>query len=58
MADVVLPGSAYTEKTATYVNLEGRAQETKYVSFHFVVTVVHVKLACLQWLSCSSLLSE
>ena len=28
MADVVLPGSAYTEKTATYVNMEGRAQQT------------------------------
>lgn len=25
-ADVVLPGVAYTEKTATYVNMEGRAQ--------------------------------
>ncbi|XP_077979343.1 NADH-ubiquinone oxidoreductase 75 kDa subunit, mitochondrial-like [Glandiceps talaboti] len=29
MADAVLPGSAYTEKTATYVNTEGRAQQTK-----------------------------
>ena len=28
MADVVLPGAAYTEKTATYVNTEGRAQQT------------------------------
>lgn len=27
MADVVLPGAAYTEKTATYVNTEGRAQQ-------------------------------
>jgi NADH-quinone oxidoreductase subunit G len=27
-ADVVLPGAAYTEKTATYVNLEGRVQQT------------------------------
>ena len=25
-ADVILPGSAYTEKSATYVNTEGRAQ--------------------------------
>ncbi len=25
-ADVILPGAAYTEKSATYVNLEGRAQ--------------------------------
>ena len=29
MADVVLPGSAYTEKCATYVNTEGRAQRTR-----------------------------
>ncbi|XP_071484351.1 NADH-ubiquinone oxidoreductase 75 kDa subunit, mitochondrial-like [Diadema antillarum] len=29
MADVVLPGAAYTEKTATYINTEGRAQQTR-----------------------------
>lgn len=29
MADVVLPGAAYTEKDAVYVNLEGRAQSTR-----------------------------
>jgi len=28
IADVVLPGAAYTEKTGTYVNTEGRAQRT------------------------------
>lgn len=28
-ADVILPGAAYTEKTATYVNTEGRAQTTR-----------------------------
>ncbi|CAN3375438.1 hypothetical protein DIURU_002368 [Diutina rugosa] len=28
-ADVVLPGSAYTEKNATYVNTEGRTQSTR-----------------------------
>jgi NADH-quinone oxidoreductase subunit G len=27
-ADVILPGSAYTEKSATYVNTEGRPQHT------------------------------
>ena len=27
-ADVVLPGAAYTEKSATYVNVEGRPQRT------------------------------
>ncbi len=29
MADVVLPGAAYTEKNATFVNTEGRAQMTQ-----------------------------
>ncbi|KAJ1933827.1 ndufs1 NADH-ubiquinone oxidoreductase subunit, partial [Kickxella alabastrina] len=29
LADVVLPGAAYTEKTATFVNTEGRAQLTR-----------------------------
>ena len=28
IADVILPGCAYTEKDATYVNLEGRVQRT------------------------------
>jgi NADH-quinone oxidoreductase subunit G len=32
-ADVVLPGAAYTEKEATYVNLEGRVQRTKRAVF-------------------------
>jgi NADH-quinone oxidoreductase subunit G len=32
-ADVVLPGSAYTEKSATYVNTEGRAQMTNRAAF-------------------------
>jgi len=29
MSDVVLPGAAYTEKNSTYVNTEGRAQQTR-----------------------------
>jgi len=29
MADIILPGSAYTEKTGTYVNTEGRSQQTR-----------------------------
>ena len=29
MADIVLPGAAYTEKEGTYVNTEGRAQRTR-----------------------------
>ena len=32
-ADVILPGAAYTEKSATYVNTEGRAQMTERASF-------------------------
>ena len=30
LADVVLPGAAYTEKDATYINTEGRAQRTRW----------------------------
>ena len=32
-ADVILPGAAYTEKSATYVNLEGRVQVTEKAAF-------------------------
>ena len=32
-ADIILPGSAYTEKSATYVNTEGRAQMTARAAF-------------------------
>ncbi len=32
-ADVVLPGAAYTEKAATYVNTEGRVQMTRRAVF-------------------------
>ncbi|MGI9386332.1 MAG: molybdopterin-dependent oxidoreductase, partial [Methyloligellaceae bacterium] len=32
-ADVVLPGATYTEKSATYVNTEGRAQMTQRAIF-------------------------
>jgi NADH-quinone oxidoreductase subunit G len=32
-ADVILPGAAYTEKSATYVNTEGRAQMTARATF-------------------------
>ena len=28
-ADVILPAAAYTEKHATFVNTEGRAQQTR-----------------------------
>ena len=30
LADVILPGAAYTEKNATYVSTEGRVQLTRY----------------------------
>mmetsp|Transcript_9051 Transcript_9051/g.27199 ORF Transcript_9051/g.27199 Transcript_9051/m.27199 type:complete len:526 (+) Transcript_9051:161-1738(+) len=33
MADLVLPGAAYTEKTVTYVNTEGRVQKSKLSFF-------------------------
>jgi NADH-quinone oxidoreductase subunit G len=32
-ADVILPGAAYTEKNATYVNTEGRAQHARMAAF-------------------------
>jgi NADH-quinone oxidoreductase subunit G len=32
-ADVILPGAAYTEKDATYVNTEGRVQQTQLAVF-------------------------
>jgi len=32
-ADVILPGTAYTEKNATYVNTEGRVQRTQLAVF-------------------------
>ncbi|HYB10125.1 MAG TPA: NADH-quinone oxidoreductase subunit NuoG [Alphaproteobacteria bacterium] len=32
-ADVILPGAAYTEKSATYVNTEGRVQRTNLAAF-------------------------
>lgn len=32
-ADVILPGAAYTEKNATYVNTEGRVQRTQLAVF-------------------------
>ncbi|MGB0844257.1 MAG: NADH-quinone oxidoreductase subunit NuoG [Alphaproteobacteria bacterium] len=33
MADVILPGAAYTEKNGTYVNTEGRAQAGRIAAF-------------------------
>jgi NADH-quinone oxidoreductase subunit G len=32
-ADAILPGAAYTEKNATYVNMEGRAQRARIAVF-------------------------
>ncbi|MEL6289900.1 MAG: NADH-quinone oxidoreductase subunit NuoG [Pseudomonadota bacterium] len=33
VADVILPGAAYTEKSATYVNTEGRVQQSRRAIF-------------------------
>jgi len=33
VADVILPGAAYTEKAATWVNIEGRPQRSKLAAF-------------------------
>ena len=33
VADVILPGAAYTEKSGTYVNTEGRVQQGKVAAF-------------------------
>ncbi|MEC7140281.1 MAG: molybdopterin-dependent oxidoreductase, partial [Pseudomonadota bacterium] len=33
VADVILPGSAYTEKNGLYVNTEGRVQTTRLATF-------------------------
>lgn len=35
-ADVVLPGGAYTEKSGTYVNFEGRTQITRVRRAHIL----------------------
>jgi NADH-quinone oxidoreductase subunit G len=32
-ADVILPGAAYTEKSGTYINTEGRVQQTSRAGF-------------------------
>ncbi len=32
-ADIILPGAAYTEKSGTYINLEGRVQQTERAIF-------------------------
>ena len=32
-ADVILPGAAYTEKSGTYVNTEGRVQMARRAAF-------------------------
>lgn len=40
-ADIVLPGAAYTEKNATFVNFEGRTQRTKVpiLAIHYMILV-------------------
>jgi len=41
MADIILPGAAYTEKNATWVNTEGRAQHSRY-RFNIGVAAIDV----------------
>ena len=47
-ADVVLPGGAYTEKSGTYVNFEGRTQITRVRQACTLCAAVLSLLACLQ----------
>lgn len=42
LADMVLPGAAYTEKQGTYVNMEGRVQQT-------LVAITPPQLARVDW---------
>jgi NADH dehydrogenase/NADH:ubiquinone oxidoreductase subunit G len=38
-ADVILPASAYTEKTGTYVSTEGRVQLAKKVRIYISILI-------------------
>ena len=40
MADVIFPGAAYTEKNATWVNTEGRAQHSRY-AVQLILSVIY-----------------
>ena len=42
MADVIFPGAAYTEKNATWVNTEGRAQHSRYGLTAILTSCAHV----------------
>lgn len=58
IADVILPGAAYTEKTSTYVNTEGRAQQTRIAvnppgmareDWKIIRALSEVRVSCLSW---------
>ena len=46
-ADIILPGAAYTEKSATFVNFEGRPQRTRVRSVCLTRHAVHCAACCL-----------
>lgn len=61
MADIILPGAAYTEKNATYVNTEGRSQHTRVAvtppgmareDWKIIRAVSEVRPTSLQFLTC------
>ena len=45
-ADIILPGAAYTEKSATFVNFEGRPQRTRVCSVCLSRHAVHCAACC------------
>ena len=49
-ADIILPGSAYTEKSATFVNFEGRPQRTKVLRWSLCWRLCMAKDCSLHWL--------
>ena len=51
-ADIVLPTSAYTEKSGTYVNMEGRPQQTKVGSCPTFLQTHRVHIPCLAAHAC------
>ena len=47
-ADIILPGAAYTEKSATFVNFEGRPQRTRVCSSCLTRHAVHCLKCCVE----------
>ena len=54
LADVVLPGAAYTEKNGTYVNTEGRVQQAHIIyCFAFHLSAQQSCFVCVEGLCVS-----